>query len=263
MFAFYLKKLLRCPATWVGALLFLASIVFSVSDTLDARNPTYLYEYAMDCGIAGFFVPVVTVLPVCFVQKELSRGGVWQLPLLRASPRRYAAGGLAAACLSGAVVTLAAFAGLFLGLVLVSGGNVFFDYALVPWDLEVWQDRSYLEVTLIELANLGLTSMMYPAVAWLVSGCSSNQYLCAAAPFLIDTLARYGFGFLAYEVDPRFAALDPGHLDDFWGVSPSFSRDPAVYIPLGVLLVVGYVMAVILVCGLLFRRRLERRLLDG
>ena len=99
MFSFYCKKLLRCPATYAAALLFFASLVFSVSeypnwiDPVSYWNPLFLYEVSMNLGVTIWFIPVVTVLPICFVRKELSRGGVWQLPLLRTSPSRFALGG--------------------------------------------------------------------------------------------------------------------------------------------------------------------------
>ena len=253
MFTFYCKKLLRCPAVYAGALLFVLSIYFSVYDTLDALNPTYLYEYSTGLGVSWFLIPVVTVLPVCFVQRELSRGSAWQLPLLRTSPARFTLGGLSAACLSGAAVTTLAFVVFFLSIVVIAGPRLMLDYTL-----GFFQDKSYLETTLLELLFLALQSMLHPAVSFLVSGYTSNQYLCAAAPFLLQTLARYGFGALVYYGGLRFFVyLDPGHLDP--GGNPFVDAGWHVFL----LYVLGYVLSVVAVCGLLYRRRLERRLQNG
>lgn len=255
VFVFYLKKLLRCPATYAGSALFFLSIILSVSETWTSRNPTYLYQYAMNLGITHFFIPVVAALPICFVRRELSRGSTWQFPLLRSSPRRFSAGGLAAACLSGAVVTVLGFLCFFLTVVLSSGEALALDYTLVSEDAVFFQGRSYLEITLIELAGLALMSMIHPAVAYLVSGYSNNQYLCAAFPFILYMFALFTVQRLGYYVDKRFLYLDPSRLNP----SGSTFTDSKAF-PLYVL---SYVLTVALICGLLFGRRLRRRLRDG
>lgn len=255
MFAFYLRKLLRCPATYIGSVLFFLSIVLSVSETWATGNPTYLYQYAMNLGISHFFIPVATVLPICFVRRELSRGSSWQLPLLRSSPRRYSAGGLAAACIAGTVVTVLGFLCFFLTVILSSGDALTFDYTLVSADAAFFHGRSYLEITLIELAGLALMSMIHPAVAYLVSGYSPNQYLCAAFPFILYMFALFTVQRLGYYVDKRFLYLDPSSLNP----SGSNFTDSKAF-PLYVL---TYVLTVGLICGLLFGHRLRRRLRDG
>ena len=255
MYVFYLKKLLRCPATYAGSVLFFLSIVLSVSETWAARNPTFLYQYAMNLGISHFIVPVVTVLPICFVRRELSRGSTWQFPLLRSSPRRFSTGGLAAACLSGAFVTVLAYLCFFLTIIVSSGKELSFSNTLVPEGAAFYQGRSYIEITLIDLVGLALMSMIHPAVAYLVSGYSNNQYLCAAFPFILYMFALFTVQRLGHYLDKRFLYLDPSKLNP----SGSNFTDSKAF-PLYVL---TYVLTVGLICGLLFGHRLRRRLRDG
>lgn len=266
MFAFYLKKLLRCPAAYAGALLFVASIVFSNTDDPLLNNPTYLYESSLYMGVTGYFIPVVTVLPVCFVRKELSRGSVWQLPLLRSSPRRFTAGGLGAACVSGAFVTVLGFALFFLGIVLSAGEGLDLRITFaspecsdVPANNPLYQGfyyrQPYWVVTLIEVSALAIRSMIYPAVAYLVSCRSDNQYLSAAAPFIFYILLLFSAQRLGYYVHRFFYYFDPNMLEP--GVSDIAD---SYYYPLYLL---GYVLTVVLCCGLLSARLLKRRLTDG
>lgn len=266
MFVFYLKKLLRCPAAYAGALLFVASVLFSITDYPLWDNPTYLYEASVRMGVTGYFIPVVTVLPVCFVQKELSRGSAWQLPLLRSSPRRFTAGGLGAACVSGAFVTVLGFALFFLGIVMTAGEGpdlrlTFADpqNTSIPANDPLYQGfyygQPYWVVTLIEIGGLALVSMVHPAVSWLVSGFSDNQYLCAAVPFMLQIFVMFSFQRLGYYVHKLFYYFDPSRL------TPGADRlGDSYYFPL---YAVGYVLIVALCCGLLYGRRLKRRLCDG
>lgn len=255
MFAFYLKKLLRCPATYAGAVLFYLSIVLSVAETWDSYNPTFLYQYSLGLGISGYFIPVVSALPICFVRKELSRGSTWQFPLLRATPRRFSAGGLAAACVSGAVVTLLGYALFYLTVVLAAGKSLAMNDTLVTGEVAFYRGLNYLEITLIDVADLALVSMIYAALAYLISAYSQNQYLCAASPFILFILALFIVQRLAALVDRRFRYLDPAQL---YPVGSGLT-DTKAY-PLYVL---SYVGGVVLICGLLFARRLQRRLRDG
>lgn len=265
MFSFYCKKLLRCPATYAAALLFFASLVFSVSeypnwiDPVSYWNPLFLYEVSMNLGVTIWFIPVVTVLPICFVRKELSRGGVWQLPLLRTSPSRFALGGLGAACLSGAIVTLLGVSLFFLVGFLRAGGTLIRNYTLMGdggWPVGDFRSgRSYIEVAFIELTGLIGMSVIYPAAAYLISGFSDNQYLCAASPFLLYSLALYSFQRLAYYVDWRFIWLDPARLNPM--------ANPFNTLRLALLYSLTFISAVMIVCAVLFCRQLKRRLNNG
>lgn len=265
MFLFYLKKLLRCPATYAAALLFFCSIVFSLSgypewsNPRSYWNPIYLYEISVNLGVAAWFIPVAAVVPICFVRKELSRGSTWQFPLLRANPCRFTLGGLAAACISGAAVTLLGLALFFLVGFLRSRGTLVTSYTLLgscDWPAGDFRlGRSYLEVTLIELAGLVGMSVLPAGAAYLISGFTDNQYLCAALPFLLYTLALYSFQRLAYYVNPVFRLFDPARMNP---MGNPFDGSP--YAPLYPLL---YGFAVLLICALLFRLRLNRRLRDG
>lgn len=265
MFVFYLKKLLRCPATYAAALLFFASIVFSVPEYPEwyapdvCWNPIYLYEIAVNLGVSIWFIPAVTVLPISFVRRELSSGAVWQLPLLRSSPRRFALGGLAAACLSGVIVTLLGVALFFLAGFLRARGTLITNFTLMgsgEWPAGDFRaGHSYLEVALIELAGLAAMSVIHPAAAYLISGFTDNQYLCAASPFLLFTMALYSFQRLAYYVDPRFGWFDPARLNPM--------GNPFLGARWALLYLLIYIFVVLLICALLFRLRLKRRLSDG
>ena len=258
MFRFYMKKLLRCPATWVGGTVFFLSMVFGVAETLPHPDPMYLYDYAMNLGVSGFFLPVATVLPICFVRRELTRGSAWQFPLIHTAPLRYTGGGLVAACLSGAIVSLIGFAAFFLFAVLTSREPLRLD-TMQKWCIDLdycpfWMKTPSL-FFVFSLVILIVRSMMFPAIAYAVSAYSSNQYLCAASPFVLFMLMVYGAQRLGGEVNALFYYFDPSQLscNGYCGMTTDG----------GMVFLFTYVGIVVILCGLLFWSKVSRRLRYG
>ena len=250
MFLFYMKKLIRCPATYLAALALFASMVFSVIPYWSWPSmPLYLFQFATYIGITGYFIPVAAVLPICYVRHALQRGGAWQFPLMHSSPRRYALGGLTAAFLSGALVMLLGLLLFFLFTVLVLPGPLSFettlDNGVTPFNLELSGEGRYLFRAAVFLTN----GAMWAAVAYAVSAFSANQYLCAAAPFAL----YIGVSFLAQAL--RWWYLDPAQLQIVSNVI--YGSDG------GVSYLTIYTLIIVVLCGVLFLLRLKRRLRDG
>ena len=248
MFLFYMKKLIRCPATYLAALVLFLAMVFSVVPFPSAW-PLYLLQYATSIGVTVYFIPVASVLPICYVRHALQAGGAWQFPLMHASPRRYSIGGLLAACVSGALVMLLALCLFFLFTVLAFPGPVSFRESLYsgvePFYRALSGEQRYAIRGLVFLTN----GAMWAAVAYGVSGFVSNQYLCASAPFVL----YIGLSYLTQTL--HWTYLDPGQLQ--------LVSDIVLTPDGGLLYLYGYTLAVILLCGILFHLRLKRRLKHG
>lgn len=248
MFLFYLKKLIRCPATYIAAFVLFLSMVFSVVPFPNAW-PLYLFQYATNVGVTVYFIPVASALPICYVRHALQTGGAWQFPLMHSSPRKYSVGGLFSACVSGALVMLIALVLFFLLSVLAFPGPVSFRESLYsgiePFYRRLSGVQKYGVRGLIFLTN----GAMWAAVAYGMSGFVTNQYLCASAPFVL----HIGLSYLTQTL--HWTYLDPGQLQ--------LISDIALEPDGGLLYLAGYTFTVILLCGILFFLRIKRRLRYG
>ena len=273
MFSYYSKKLIACPATYVGAVILFLSML-SVFEDQGKPDPNLLYFFqcTMPIGITHWFLPVATVLPVCFVRREMRQGAAWQFPLLHSSPLRYSVGGLLAAFVSGAwivVVAVVLFI-LFVYFAIAFPGSLslrvdlFSQRELYPF----WVKLPKLVIFLILTAVLAGCGGMCAAISYAVSGFSRNQYICAASPLLLFFAATYSIQALVYYrkfvagTVPRLKTdwleyLDPSMLSVGFGSNLETG-------PNGGLVYYGiYLSAVLLICGGLFYFRLRRRLRNG
>ena len=273
MFSYYSKKLIACPATYVGAVILFLSML-SVFEDQGKPDPELLYFFqcTMPIGITHWFLPVATVLPVCFVRREMRQGAAWQFPLLHSSPLRYSVGGLLAAFVSGAwivVVAVVLFI-LFVYFAIAFPGSLslrvdlFSDPDFYPF----WTRLPQLAVFGILTVVLAGCGGMYAAVSYTVSGFSRNQYICAASPLLLFFAASYSTQGLTYYL--KYVAgtvpmqkmywleyLDPSRSSVGFGSNLETGPD-------GGLVYWGiYLSAVLLICGGLFYFRLRRRLRNG
>ncbi len=253
MFRFYLKKLLRCPATFAGAVVLCLSMIVSVAPIKQAA-PLYLFQYAFEMGVTHFFPPLACALPVCFVRSAFRKGSAWQFPLLHSSPLRYSAGGLFAAYVSGAVTALLGYVLFFLFIAAAAPGSLTFS-VYIRDDMHPFYSRlSGLELYLLKGFIFAANGGMFAAIAYAVSGFSSNQYLCAASPFVLYMSVSYVSQHLA-QLDQKFFYLDPGQVA-LIGIC-NWHKD-------GGLLYMGiYIGTVVLLCLILFRLLLQRRLSNG
>ena len=96
---------------------------------------------------------------------------------------------------------------------------------------------------------------MFPAIAYAVSAYSSNQYLCAASPFVLFMLMVYGAQRLGGEVNALFYYFDPSQLscNGYCGMTTDG----------GMVFLFTYVGIVVILCGLLFWSKVSRRLRYG
>lgn len=254
MFLFYIKKLIRCPATYIAAFALFLSMVFSVVPFPSAW-PLYLFQYATDIGVANYFIPVASVLPICYVRHALQTDGAWQFPLMHTSPRRYSVGGLLAACTSGALVMLLALVMFFLFTVLAFPGPVSFKECLYngtePFYRKLSGVQKYGIRSLIFLVN----GAVWAAVAYGVSSITSNQYLCASAPFVLYIGLGYLIQTLHIIYPEHWIYPDPMQL--------LLTGDVVLQPDGGLLYLATYALTVFFLCGILFHIRLKRRLKHG
>lgn len=273
MFSYYSKKLIACPATYVGAVILFLSML-SVFEDQGKPDPELLYFFqcTMPIGITHWFLPVATVLPVCFVRREMRQGAAWQFPLLHSSPLRYSVGGLLAAFVSGAWIVVVA---VVLFILFVYFAIAFPGSLSLRVDLFSDPDFYPFLTRLPQLAVFGILTVvlagcggMYAAVSYTVSGFSRNQYICAASPLLLFFAASYSTQGLTYYLKyvagtvpmrKRFwlQYLDPAQVPVGFGSTLEEGPD-------GGLVYWGiYLSAVLLICGGLFYFRLRRRLRNG
>lgn len=251
MFRYYMKNILRCPATYVAAVALFVSMLLSLEGyTLyDYKDALYMYQCAYAMGIAYHFLPVTAVIPLCFVACELQKNNAWHHALLRSSPWRYTLGGLLAALCSGAFVVLVS-GGLFLLFsAIVSTEALSLKVSLFNGTEPFYAGRTGLDLLFIRISVIAANGVMYAGISYAVSNFTKNQYICAAAPFVLRTIVGYVTQAL------NLSLLDPTEVLLFGN---------KLLNPYGGLVYVGiYVLTVVCICALLFYVRLRRRLNYG
>lgn len=247
MFRFYLKKLLRCPAMAVSVLVLLLAMIGSVMP-FPSSYPLYLFQYATDIGFTLYFMPVVTVIPICFVQHGLQQKNSQQCVLFRGTTVRYALGGMFAACISGAIIMAAAVVLFLLFCCVALPGPVSFEISL--WVHPFLDGQSPALNYLFCGAVFCLNGFLWPAIAFAAFTATNNQYFCAALPLL----SRFLMSMFAQSIEQYW--LDPGQL--------LINGCAATYYPGGgIPFVFLYIAAVLVICGIFSIVRLNRRIQHG
>ncbi len=249
MIRYYTKNLLTCSATYVGAAVLCIAMLTSMIGQRYTGALLYEYQYSNTLGIAVFFAPVVTVLPICYIRREMLNKEVWHMVLLRSSPLRYCIGGLLGSVVSGALVAILASLGFLLFCVLVLGGPVNLKVSLFNGTEPFYAGKSGELLLLIRVLVHAANGALWASVAYAVSAFTGNTYISAAAPSLLNILA----GYITQHFGWTYA--DPSQLT---------LTGNALLFPYGGLIYAGsYILLVIIVCGLLFYLRLRRRLCHG
>jgi hypothetical protein len=236
-----LKRTICTPATLLAIIVLCGAMC---ANTDYDNGPLYAFEYADALGIVIYFVPIAAALPVCYIQRYLSREDTSRLLLFRGSRSRYIAANIISTILVGMIVMAAAFC-LF---AIISFFHCWpngvwtadVDPDLVPYMDEegvlIWPEEQevtytqvgYLDILLHEdyglvgtfailskhhlllfLAEglvLAIQGAIYATVALGCFAFTSNQYVSLAFPFLLRT----GLAFLGSSTD--LAWLDPGQL---------------------------------------------------
>ena len=249
MLRFYLRNTLLSPALIVGIIgLLIAMLVGSDFD----NDLLYCYQYTIALGVTPFFIPVATVLPVCFMQKQMNTGNIRYICLMRSNRRSFSGGALLSAVLSGMAVMLGAFL-LFTVVCCIrcpSGtpyfGNGLFFYQTSFYDALLKQPGMlYLLMACIFILN----GTIWPAISLSCFSFTSNQYLSLALPFVVRT----GTGYFMQSMGWFY--LDPAQLL-LKGVA---NQLPAGGIPYVLL----YCAVVVVFCGILWNYSVKRRLYHG
>lgn len=249
MLRFYLRNTLLSPALIVGIIgLWLAML----AGTVFQNDLLYCYQYAVSLGVTPFFIPVATVLPICFMQKQMDAGNIRYVCMIRSSRGSFSIGALLSAVLSGMAITLGAFL-LFTAFCCIycPTGTPYFGNGMF-----FYQTPFY--VTLLKRPGLlyllmgcifTLNGAIWPAISLLCFSFSSNQYLALAIPFVVRT----GTGYLMQSMGWFY--LDPAQLL-LKGVANQLPGGGVPYVLL-------YSAVVVLFCGLLWTHSVKRRLYYG
>lgn len=243
MVRFYLRNTLLSPALIVGIL----GLVLAMLAGEDFSNDLlYCYQYTISLGVTTVFIPIATVLPICFLQRQMNVGNVQQICLVRSGCHTFSSGAILSAVLSGMMVMLGAF---FFFTIFC------FIYCPAPYFGEGmgFYPNSFYSTLLKQPGFLYLimggvfvlNGAIWPAISMLCFSFTSNQYVALAVPFIVRTGAGY------FTQAFRWYYLDPSQLL-LKGVA---SQLPGGGIPYVLL----YSAVVILVCSLFWNHSVKRR----
>lgn len=249
MLRFYLRNTLLSPAMIVGIIGLLSSMLVGMNFHDDLL---YCYQYTISLGVTSFFIPVATVLPVCFMQKQMNAGNnIRYICLMRSSRRSFSGSALLSAVLSGMLIMFGAFL-LFTAFCSINSvghpyfGKGMFSYQTVFYDaLSEYPGMLYLLMG----AVFTLNGAIWPAISLLCFAFTSNQYLALAIPFVVRT----GMGYLMQSTGWFY--LDPSQLL-LKGVANQLPGGGIPYVLL-------YSAVVVLFCGFFWNYSIKRRLHHG
>ncbi len=250
MLRFQFRNIIITPAAVISILGLYLFLIVSLHPRLSA-DLMYNYHYAIALGYGIMFIPVTSVLPICFYLHQIGIKQSEQLLLIRSSLLSYARSSILSAIASGMTVTLGAFllftitcclysptGAPYIGLGMYSvesyGGTIYaklFDYPTALYALMG--------------AIFTLNGAMWPMVSLLCFTFTKNQYIVASIPFIMETVLAYIGGLLSLYY------LDPGQLKLFGSVSAHWAGGGIPY-------ALGYIGSVILLCGSIWTIRKYR-----
>lgn len=220
---------------FAGILIMCAGMCIGILDNYDL-GPLYAYECAFALYIAYYFIPVCSALPICYIQRYLSREATSRLLVFRSDQKRYIAGTVISTILAGFLVVAVAsllFAGISFLLcwpegvttAIPAGGAATLEESegLVEYvkagylDLMLYEDTGLLRTfpilgehhALMFAVNIFLNSLQGSMYSVAALGCiafTHNQYIAVAFPFLLNRVLL----FLASETHSFW--LNPGQL---------------------------------------------------
>lgn len=245
MFLFYMKKYIISPVFLLSVMLLTASALIGAWP-LD-QQVIYLHQYSFYIGVEVYFMPVVTVLPVCFLQSEMQCRHAELFYVERTTRKRYLLSGIAGAALCGLLIMFFAFILFTISCFLLSNpSGISFDVSLNQYGYDNLSGfRLYLYSGLVYCLN----GLIHPVIAYTVLHLTLNAYLAVSMPFILRTLISFTVQHL--EIPPLYL-IDAGqmklssHMADHWpghGISYVF-------------LYTGLVMAL---CYLINCRTMEKR----
>lgn len=240
MLRFQIRNMILTPATAVSILglyifMIASSYPFPVADLM------YNFQYATLVGYGSYFIPVASVIPVCFY---LHHGGAQKdvnFLLIRSRLSRYTVTTILSTLLSGMVVTMSVFLLFTISCILCSPEGVpYIGMGLLEKENVTYFYYQFYDNPIIIYLILGgiytVNGAMWPMLSLVCHSFTSNQYVAIAVPFIAKALAA----FVAQSL--QWFYLDPGQLMLLGGVSS--------YLPGGGLpYMFGYIGVVSLFCG--------------
>ena len=247
MVRFYLRNTLISPAILAGVI-GLALVMIAGGDFAD--DLLYCYQYTVSIGIASVFIPVVTVLPVCYLQRQMNAGNVRYVCLIRSNCCSFSGGALLSAILSGMAVMLGAFL-IFTAFCYFYCPSPYFGEGMGFYPSAFYgiflQHPGFLY--LIMGGIFILNGVIWPAISLLCFSFTSNQYVALAVPFIVRT----GAGYLTQNFGWDY--LDPSQLL-LKGIASQLLGGGIPYVVL-------YSAVVVMICGIFWNGSVKRRLFHG
>lgn len=247
MARFYLKNTLCSPAMAVGILGLCLAMIVGTSFTSDVL---YCYEYSISLGVTTFFIPVAAVLPICLLERQMGRGQIRHICLLRSGCRSFSTGAMVGAAVSGMAVMLGAYL-LFTAFCWVYSPSPYLGEGLGGYS-SAFQDMLTAHPLLHYLVCgfvFTINGTIWPAISLLCFSFTSNPYVALAAPFIFKNAVSY----LTQPAGLYY--LDTAQL---------LLRGVASQLPLGgIPYVLLYSAVVVLFCGIVHGCRVKREVRHG
>lgn len=252
MFSFYLKKLVISPIMVfsIGGMFLMLLLGVAPFLSYHELSPLYLFQYSGALGISYYFIPVLTVLPICFLQYEITTKGAEKFFLYRSTSLRYLAGGLFASGISGAVVMCASFVVFMLFCMLIGADGSALSSSLDSFEGSWLENSPTFVMYFWEAFVFSMNGVIWPVISFVSFSFSKNQYIAASIPLIL----RSGSSYLLQRLEWFY--LDPAQLQ-LDGVVSEGRPDG------GLFYLIGYISIVVLICGIISFVRLRRRIIYG
>lgn len=252
MFRFYLKNTLLSPAMIVAVLGMWIGMLLGCDFSPDV---TYSLHYTISIGVTSYFIPVATILPVFYLMRQMNKGYIRNLCLFRSSMNMYSWGAVGSAILSGLSVLALTFLFFTLFLFLYSAlflGEPYFGIGLFLYSDGFYCliNNNFILLYLYQGIIFILNGAIWPVITLVSFAFTTNSYVTLAIPFIIRVaLSWLTQGTVLYFLDPGQLLLGGGIMAGTFGN--------------GIPYLLTYVCIVILLCGIVWRFKMERSLQNG
>lgn len=205
MFRFYLKNTIISPAMALAVVGLYLSMLVSAWP-LGNSDLLYNYQQTISLGFTAFFIPVASVIPICYFQYNLVTGRTLQYYLMRTKKKNYFLGACVGALLSGAVVMIGAFILFSMTCFIYSPmGSPYIGNGLFGQDSSFYIELGKYPILLYLLNGFVFTlnGTIWPMLSLMCFGFTSNRYIVVALPFISRTIMSYFAQFTdIYFLDP-------------------------------------------------------------
>lgn len=255
MFRYYFFKVVCSPFTLLSAMiLFVAQVFSSVSMTgsifESLGGPLYSFQYVTAVGVDYYFIPVTTVLSVCYIQYEMVTKNAELFLLYRSTPNRYIISGISTAGISGMVAAFISFC-LFILYSTMTGGAVAMDQMLDDLKETCFSNSPMIVLYLREAFIYSCNAVIWPVISFTVFIFLKNQYIAAALPFILRTASS----FILQRLEGGWFYLDPAQLSLKGIVSTMWDS--------GILYMLVYITVIVSFCIGISYLGIHRRIKNG